>query len=211
MRESRNTDATPRQQFPASSVNEPTPNPAQPQPPVDAPGDQLLPLIYTELRRLAQRQVAREPAGGIQATTLVHEAYLRLGADPSVRWQGPRHYYGAAAIAMRRILVERARQQAGPARAGGRARLPIEAADAEAASEPGFDWLALDEALSALQVHDAELAELVLLRYFAGLSVDRAAEALGVSPRTIDRNWRVARAFLQHYFNEHAEDSARES
>jgi RNA polymerase sigma factor (TIGR02999 family) len=162
---------------------------------------ELLPIVYDELRALAQRELAREPAGlTLQATALVHEAYLRLGASPDAQWQNRRHYFGAAAIAMRRILVERARRKAGPKQGGDRARVPLDHAEPAAADEP-IDWLALDGALAALEHHDPALAELVSLRYFAGLSVDQAAAALGLSPRTIDRDWRVARAFLQHHLS----------
>jgi RNA polymerase sigma factor (TIGR02999 family) len=164
-----------------------------------AAGD-LLPLVYEELRDLARRNLANEPAGlTIQATALVHEAYLRLGADPAARWDNRRHYFAAAAIAMRRILVERARKVGGPKRGGGRGRVSLEEVDPASNPEQPVDWLALDDALASLEQHDPELAELVLLRYFAGLSVDQTAEALGVSARTIDRNWKVARAFLQHH------------
>ena len=163
--------------------------------------ESLLPLVYDELRELARRNLANEPAGlTLQATALVHEAYMRLGADPAARWDSRRHYFAAAAIAMRRILVERARRNAGPRRGGGRPRVPLEDADIAVDSTGPIDWLALDDALAALEQHDAELAELVSLRYFAGLNIDQTAAALNVSPRTVDRNWKVARAFLQHHF-----------
>jgi RNA polymerase sigma factor (TIGR02999 family) len=161
--------------------------------------ERLLPLVYDELRELARRNLANEPAGHtLQATALVHEAYMRLGADPEARWDGRRHYFAAAAIAMRRILIERARRVAGPRRGGGRERVDL--TDVDPASTPdSVDWLALDDALTALERHDAQLAELVSLRYFAGLSIDQTAAALGVSARTVDRDWKVARAFLQHH------------
>lgn len=162
-------------------------------------GDELLPLVYDELRELARRNLANEPAGlTLQATALVHEAYLRLGADDHARWESRRHYFGAAAIAMRRILIERARAASGPKRGGGRQRVDLNSADMPAADQP-IDWLGLDSALSALEKQDPDLAELVSLRYFAGLSIDQASAALNISPRTVDRNWRLARAFLQHH------------
>src|SRR3954466_1351752 len=163
---------------------------------------ELLPLVYGALRAAAEKQLAQEPAGlTLQATALVHEAYLRLGADPSATWQSRRHFFGAAAVAMRRILVERARRVSGPERGGGRKRVPLEEAEGGgggAAGTEAMDWVGLDGALAALEKQDPELAELVSLRYFAGLSVDQAAAALGLSARTIDRDWAVARAFLQH-------------
>jgi RNA polymerase sigma factor (TIGR02999 family) len=100
---------------------------------------------------------------------------------------------------MRRILVERARRVGGPRRGGGRERVPLEDVDPPSANTDPIDWLALDDALNALEKHDPELAELVSLRYFAGLSIDQTAAALGVAARTVDRNWKVARAFLQHH------------
>ena len=162
----------------------------------------LLPLVYDELRNLARHKLANEPADlTLQATALVHEAYLRLGADPGAAWQNRRHFFGAAAIAMRRILVERARARAGPRRGGGRVRIPLDEAtpDARTPADDPVDWIGLDDALCALEKHDPDLAELVSLRYFAGLSVDQAAAALGVAPRTVDRDWRVARTFLRHH------------
>jgi RNA polymerase sigma factor (TIGR02999 family) len=172
--------------------------------------EHLLPLVYDELRDLARRNLANEPAGlTIQATALVHEAYMRLGADPAAKWDSRRHYFAAAAIAMRRILVERARRHAGPRRGGGRGRVPLEEVDIAGDTTTEIDWLALDEALAALEQHDPELAELVSLRYFAGLNIDQTGAALGVSARTVDRNWKVARAFLQHHFAR-AGDAERE-
>ena len=171
--------------------------------------DHLLPLVYDELRELARRNLANEPAGlTLQATALVHEAYMRLGADPAARWDSRRHYFAAAAIAMRRILVERARRHAGPRRGGGRARIPLEDAEMAADAPAPVDWLALDDALAALERQDPELAELVSLRYFAGLNIDQTAQALGISPRTVDRNWKVATAFLRHHVSRTGEEGA---
>jgi len=161
----------------------------------------LLPMVYGELRTLAQHYVAREPRGGagqtLQATALVHEAYLRLVQDADVQWNGRNHFFAAAGIAMRRILVERARARRGPKRGGdrGRVELPEQAAVA-IEGEDRVDWLALDEALTALEAHDRRLAELVSLRYFAGLSVDQTGEIMGISGRQVKRDWAVARAWL---------------
>lgn len=174
---------------------------------------ELLPVVYDELRRLASQRMAHEPAGlTLQATALVHEAYLRLIKDTDVRWNGRNHFFAAAAIAMRRILVERARAVAGPKRGGGRKRVDLDAVDAggggDRASMGGggsggpdspeavVDWLALDEALAALEKEDPRLAEVVMLRFFAGLSVEKAAEVLGISDRQVKREWAVARAWL---------------
>ncbi len=161
----------------------------------------LLPMVYDELRSLAQGYLQKEPRAGagqtLQATALVHEAYLRLVKDADVRWNGRNHFFAAAGIAMRRILVERARARRGPKRGGGRARVELpEAAALSTAGDDPVDWLALDAALTALEAHDARLAELVSLRYFAGLSVDQTGEVLGISGRQVKRDWAVARAWL---------------
>lgn len=166
--------------------------------------DVLLPMVYDELREMARRQLAHERhALTMQTTALVHEAYLRLGADPGAQWSSKRHYYHAAAIAMRRILIEAARARQSLKRGAGHRGVPLDE-DAIAESQNGhdqldIDWLALDGALTALEARDADLAQLVQLRYFAGLSVDQVAAARGVSPRTIDREWQVARAFLHRH------------
>jgi RNA polymerase sigma factor (TIGR02999 family) len=167
-----------------------------------APGDpsaasQLLPLVYEELRRLAAQKLSQEkPGQTLTATALVHEAYLRLvGQGPEQRWDGRGHFFAAAAEAMRRILVESARRKESLKRGGDRQRLDLDDL-ALAVPEPVVDLLALDEALSRLDAADPEAAELVKLRYFAGLTVPQAAEVLGVSPRTADFLWAYARAFL---------------
>jgi RNA polymerase sigma factor (TIGR02999 family) len=159
----------------------------------------LLPLVYQELRVLAEQRLARERAGGagmtLQATALVHEAYLRLVKDADVKWNGRNHFFSAAAIAMRRILVERARAYAGPKRGGGRQRLSLEEGQV-AGDAPEVDWIGLDEALKGLEAHDSRLAEVVMLRFFAGLSVEKTAETLGISDRQVKREWALARAWL---------------
>ena len=158
--------------------------------------DRLLGAVYDELRRLAARKVARErPGQTLQPTALVHEAYLRLLGDEGANWQNRAHFYGAAAEAMRRILVEAARRKARLKHGGGRRRFEIDEADAivEAVS---IDLIALDEALNQLATEDAKKADLVKLRYYAGLTVEEAAEVLGISRATADRYWSYARAWL---------------
>jgi RNA polymerase sigma factor (TIGR02999 family) len=165
--------------------------------------DQLLPLVYEELRKLAAQRLAREsPGQTLQATALVHEAYLRL-VDPSDArpWNGRRHFFGAAAEAMRRILVESARRKASVKHGGNlrRDELRDSRLVAPAISE---DLLALDEALSQLAQTDALAAELVKLRYFAGLTGEETAAALGMSSTSADRTWAYARAWLRRKMKE---------
>ncbi len=162
--------------------------------------DELLPLVYDELRVLAASRLAREhPGQTLQATALVHEAYLRLvgsGAGPAeVRWEGRGHFFAAAAEAMRRILVDQARRARSQKRGGGLVRHDIDATQVATPEAPA-DLLALDEALTALAQTDPRLGRLVELRYFAGLTLKQAAEAIGVSPRTADSDWAYAKAFL---------------
>jgi len=155
---------------------------------------ELLPLVYDELRRLAAAQMAREkPGQTLTATALVHEAYLRLVANPEFANRG--HFFAAAAEAMRRILVENARRRRRLKHGGAFARAELEP-DLIAAPEPDADLLALDEALSELEQHDEPAARLVKLRYFAGLGHQEAAAAMGITRRTADRLWALARAWL---------------
>jgi RNA polymerase sigma factor (TIGR02999 family) len=159
--------------------------------------EQLLPLVYDELRRLAAQKLGREATGQtLQATALVHEAYLRLvGQDPEQHWDGRGHFFAAAAEAMRRILVERARRKA--TLKHGRNVRPLNLDQFEpACEERPHQLLALDEALAELEGHDAQAAQLVKLRYLAGLTHQQAAEALGISRRAADRLWALARAWL---------------
>jgi RNA polymerase sigma factor (TIGR02999 family) len=161
--------------------------------------ERLLPLVYDELRRLAARELNRErPGMTLQPTALVHEVYLRLtGAMPAPCWEGRGHFFAAAAQAMRRILVEDARRKGRLKRGGGRRR---ELADLDAlqlqAGDPDDDLLALHEALDRFADHDPAKARLVELRFFGGLTLEQAAECLGISPSTADRSWRYARAWL---------------
>jgi RNA polymerase sigma factor (TIGR02999 family) len=159
----------------------------------------LLPLVYDELRKLAAARLAREtPGQSLQATALVHEAYLRLvGPDPDRPFDGRGHFFAAAAEAMRRILIDRARDRTRLKRGGGWRRVRLDL-DNLLAEPPGDDLLDLDEALTALAREDPEAAELVKLRAFAGLTLAEAAEALGIGRRTADRDWAYARAWLCH-------------
>jgi RNA polymerase sigma factor (TIGR02999 family) len=160
--------------------------------------DRLLPVVYDELRRLAAEKLGREsPGQTLQPTALVHEAYLRLvGAEKGREFNGRTHFFAAAAEAMRRILVDRARQKRSQKRGGGRARIEF-LEDAIAAPDECDEILAVHEALSGLAVVDPQAAQLVNLRYFAGMSIDETAAALGISPRSADRLWSYARAWLQ--------------
>jgi RNA polymerase sigma factor (TIGR02999 family) len=157
----------------------------------------LLPLVYEELRKLAARKLSRElPGQTLQATALVHEAYLRLvDQDKIQRWDSRGHFFAAAAEAMRRILVDRARRKRTGKHGGQYQRQDVEEVEIVAA-EPSEDVLALDEALTRLAAEDPSKAELVKLRYFAGLSIEDAARALGISSATAKRNWAYARAWL---------------
>jgi RNA polymerase sigma factor (TIGR02999 family) len=158
----------------------------------------LLPLVYDELRRLAAQRLAHEPPGQtLQATALVHEAYVRLvGSDPDRPWAGRAHFFAAAAEAMRRILVENARRRHRLKRGGDRARVDLDEAE-PAAPEADADLLALDEAIERLAARDPVKARLVQLRVFAGLTCSQAAEVLQLSISTTDRYWAYARAWLR--------------
>jgi RNA polymerase sigma factor (TIGR02999 family) len=160
--------------------------------------DDLLPIVYEELRRLAASRLAREPSGQtLQATALVHEAYLRLVGPGGPEFDGRGHFFAAAAESMRRILVERARRRGRAKHGGGRRRFELDEADL--VGEPrSQELLALDEALDGLAREDRIKADLVKLRYFAGLTVEQAAEVLGISRATADRYWTYARAWLYH-------------
>jgi RNA polymerase sigma factor (TIGR02999 family) len=158
---------------------------------------ELLPLVYEELRRLAANRLAGERAGQtLQPTALVHEAYLRLvGGHQPPEWNGRGHFFAAAAEAMRRILVEAARRRGRLRRGGDRERVDLDGL-AVAAPEPDEDLLTLDEALVLLAAADPQAAELVKLRYFAGLTIPQAAAALGIAPRTADFLWAYAKSWL---------------
>ena len=165
--------------------------------------DELLPLVYDELRKLAAQRLAQEkPGQTLQATALVHEAYLRLvGGEPTQQWDSRGHFFIAAAEAMRRILIETARRKASLKRGGGHDR--IEVADLpEQFDDDQVDLLALDEALRKLEAEQPSKAQLVKLRYFAGCSLEETAHILGVSRATAQRNWAYARAWLYGQLND---------
>lgn len=160
--------------------------------------DELLPVVYEELRGIARRGLAGERAGQtLQATALVHEAWLRLGGGDSAAqdWENRRHFFAAAAQAMRRILVDRARRRGRDKRGGGRRRVDLSESVAVEA-EPSLDLVALDAALEELETHDERKFKVVMLRYFTGLSIEETAEALEVSPATVKTDWSYARAWL---------------
>jgi RNA polymerase sigma factor (TIGR02999 family) len=156
----------------------------------------LLPLVYDELRRLAAAQMANEPSGHtLDATALVHEAYLKLAGRPDPGgWEHRRHFIAAAAEAMRRVLVDHARRKRSAKRGGGRRR--VEADDLPASADP-TDWLAVNDAFDRLEAEDPGAAAVARLKVFAGASVDEAADLLGVSRATAYRDWAFARAWLR--------------
>ncbi len=158
--------------------------------------DDLLPLVYEELRLLAAQKLSQEPPGQtLQATALVHEAYIRLVEAECRNWNSRNHFFVAAAEAMRRILIENARRKKSLKHGGDRQRVDLDDA-ADALGESSDDLIALDGALAKLTAEDPTKAELVKLRYFAGLSIDQAAEVLGISRATAVRHWSFARAWL---------------
>jgi RNA polymerase sigma factor (TIGR02999 family) len=164
---------------------------------------ELLPLVYDELRKLAAQKLAQEkPGQTLQATALVHEAYLRLvDVEEAQHWNGRGHFFAAAAEAMRRVLVENARRKQRVKHGGGRQRIDLDEA-LLVAVDPSDDLLALDEALGRFEGVDPVAAQLVKLRYFAGLSMPQAAEALGLPLRTAERNWTYARTWLHRQLSQ---------
>ncbi|MHC5005042.1 MAG: ECF-type sigma factor [Planctomycetota bacterium] len=173
----------------------------------------LLPLVYEELRTLAHARMAHEPAGlTLQPTALVHEAYLRLVGEAPVEWNGRGHFFGAAAEAMRRILVERARKAQRLRHGGGRQRLELDDVTVATPSEDLADdeILLLDEAMARFEADDPQRAAVAKLRYFAGLSMEQTADALGVSRATVARHWTLARAWLRHEMRRAAADRRTE-
>jgi RNA polymerase sigma factor (TIGR02999 family) len=167
--------------------------------------EQLLPLVYEELRQLAAQRLAQEkPGQTLQATALVHEAYLRLVEDAQSRhWNSRGHFFAAAAEAMRRILIEKARRKQRLRHGGGRQRLDLDNLDVMEETAEGL--LALDEALGQLAQEEPAVAEVVKLRYFAGLTIEQTAAARGISVRTANRHWAYARAWLFQRLHRRAE------
>lgn len=200
---------TPSSQLPQQPHPHPNPsrpNPAQPNPtqpdssqPDPAQPDPAIDALYAELHALARSLIAAEPAGiTLQTTALVNEAFLRLNGSPHTdpRWADTRHYLATATLAMRRILVEAARRRRALKRGGNQRRLHLNPDELHAPATLDPDFLDLHAALTGLESLDPDLAEVVSLRFFAGLSIDQVAAVVGRSPRSIDRDWRTARAFL---------------
>ncbi|MCA1606807.1 MAG: sigma-70 family RNA polymerase sigma factor [Acidobacteria bacterium] len=164
--------------------------------------DKLLPIVYEELRRQAARYLQRERHGHtLQTTALIHEAYLRLIDQKDVRWQNRAHFFGIAAQLMRRILVDHARSRQAAKRGGSGIKLPLEEGMI-VAERREVNLVALDEALERLAAIDPQQSRVVELRFFSGLSVEETAEVLGVSTRTIKRDWNVAKAWLRREISE---------
>lgn len=158
--------------------------------------DRLWSLVYDELRRMASHQMAQEsPGHTLQTTALVHEAYIRLIGNDHVEWKNRRHFFKAASEAMRRIRIDEARRRKRLKRGGGRVRVSIDDAEATAGEDPA-QLLAISDALRKLEQVDSRKAEVVQLRFFGGLSIDETAQALDLSPRTVDSDWHFARAWL---------------
>jgi RNA polymerase sigma factor (TIGR02999 family) len=165
----------------------------------DRPVDALLPIVYEELRRLAAAYLRRErPGQTLQATALVHEAYLRLRKDRPDRWQNRAHFCAIAAHSRRQILIERARARGARKRGGAQPRVTFDESlvSADGRDNPSIDLVALDAALTRLEAIDAEQARLVELRFFGGLTIEETADAMNISPATVKRHWTVARAWL---------------
>lgn len=159
--------------------------------------EEILPLVYEELRSLARARMAQEaPGQTLQATSLVHEAWMRLVSSGDPGWNGRGHFFGAAALAMRRILVEQARRKARQKHGGGHERVELDVAE-PSIEAPGTDVLAVDEAVQRLEAEDPRKARIVNLRYFAGLTNQETADALGLSVGTIEREWRFIRSWLR--------------
>ena len=160
------------------------------------PAEQLIGEVYDELRRLAANYVRREQAKSVQATELVHEAYMRLKKDKAPRWQNRAHFVAIAAISMRRLLVERARARGAAKRGGVQVQVTLDDQLLAAADQSTIDLVALDRALEGLAKLDAQQARIVELRFFGGLSVEETADALSISPATVKRHWTIAKAWL---------------
>lgn len=158
--------------------------------------EELLPLVYDELRKLARARLARESRATSEPTSLVHDAYVRLAGSGETAWQNRAHFFAAAGEAMRRILIERARSRKRQKRGGGQRPITLDERLLNGDEPPTEELLTLDRALERLESHDRTMSEVVKLRYFAGLTVSETAEALDVSVRTVNRRWTAARAWL---------------
>jgi RNA polymerase sigma factor (TIGR02999 family) len=170
-----------------------------------AAASELLPLVYAELRRLAIHRMSKEKPGlTLQPTALVHEAYIRLVGDAAVKWDGRAHFFAAAAEAMRRILIDNARRRKTLKQGGDISQRELADDDVVVTFDNTDELLDLDAALTKLAVTEPELATLVELRFFAGLTVEEAAQAMGISTRTVKRNWAFARAWLGREMNVHS-------
>jgi len=160
------------------------------------PAEELIGEVYDELRRLAANYVRREQAKSVQATELVHEAFMRLKKEKTPRWQNRTHFVAIAAISMRRLLVERARARGAAKRGGAQVQVTLDDGLLAAADQSTIDLVALDRALEGLAKLDPQQARIVELRFFGGLSVEETADALSISPATVKRHWTVAKAWL---------------
>lgn len=170
--------------------------------------DKLIPLVYQELRRMAHQYMRRERAGNtLQTSALINEAYIRLVDYNRMRWQDRAHFFAVAAQAMRRILVERARSRGRDKRGGAAQKVSLDEA-ADLAAERAADIVALDDALTELSAIAPRKGQIVELRYFGGLNIDEAAEVLGVSSPTVQREWRAAKAWLYRAISEGIQDEA---
>ena len=169
-----------------------------------SPTDELLPLVYPMLRRLAHDRMANEaPGQTLPPTALVHEAYLKLVGNKDIAWENRGHFFGAAARAMRQILIDRARRKRAVRHGGGRGQVNLESLDEEPELAADDRLLALDEALDELQASYPRHARIVMLKHFAGLSVEDISQCLKISPSTVIRDWRFARAWLHGNLNEY--------
>jgi RNA polymerase sigma factor (TIGR02999 family) len=168
--------------------------------------DELMQIVYEELRRLAHRQLAKERRGHtLQTTALVNEAYLKLVDQKRVKWQGRSHFFALSSQLMRRILVDYARSRQYAKRGGGKSALPLDEA-LIVAPERASEMIALDEALTELAKHDERKARIVELRFFSGMSIDETSELLGVSPGTVMKDWTLAKAWLQREMDRSSSD-----
>jgi RNA polymerase sigma-70 factor (ECF subfamily) len=159
---------------------------------------ELVPLVYEELRQRARRHLDHQPDGHtLQPTALVHEAFLKIFSGQPVAWETSRHFYNAAAEVMRQILVDHARRRSARKRGGGRARVELDEQPTAAVPGADVDWEALDHALNDLRQLDERRYQVVMLRYFAGLTDAQVAASLGLSEKTVERDWRTAKAFLR--------------